>query len=165
MNEVWKQVVGDVNYLVSNLGRVYSVSRIDSVGRKQGDVFLTPTRSGGYAYVGISGRKRAVHTLVLEAFVSPRPVEHQACHLNDDGMDNRLENLRWGTALENAADRARNGGYQRKPECVNGHRFTPENTWFTREGWQQCRECHRERSRVQNNRKAPGHRHHRGASV
>lgn len=30
-------------------------------------------------------------------------------HLNDDGLDDRLVNLAWGTPTENSADAARNG--------------------------------------------------------
>lgn len=33
----------------------------------------------------------------------------QACHRNGDQIDNRLENLRWGTPQENADDRIRHG--------------------------------------------------------
>lgn len=47
-----------------------------------------------------------VHRLVLEAFVGPCPKGMECRHLNGDSGDNRLENLRWGTPRENAADRA-----------------------------------------------------------
>jgi hypothetical protein len=50
-----------------------------------------------------------VHLLVLTAFVGP-PANGQQCrHLNGDRCDPRLENLTWGTAKENSADRILHG--------------------------------------------------------
>lgn len=47
---------------------------------------------------------------MLEAFRGlPPTAAHQAAHWNGDRSDNRLANLRWATAAENAADRARHG--------------------------------------------------------
>jgi hypothetical protein len=50
-----------------------------------------------------------VHTLVLLAFIGPRPKGLECRHLNGDPTDNRLVNLRWGTRSENEADKARHG--------------------------------------------------------
>jgi hypothetical protein len=49
--------------------------------------------------------RRDVHRLILETFVGPRPPGKQCRHLNGDSLDNRLENLAWGTFHENFADR------------------------------------------------------------
>jgi hypothetical protein len=59
----------------------------------------------------VLGRRntRMVHTLVLEAFVGPRPPGKEACHGNGQPGDNRLSNLRWGTRSENIADAVRHG--------------------------------------------------------
>lgn len=65
-----------------------------------------------YYQDGAGNRKRTlrtVHSLVLEAFVGPRPAGQLACHGNDDPSDNRKTNLKWGTPLDNAADAIRNG--------------------------------------------------------
>jgi HNH endonuclease len=51
---------------------------------------------------------RAVHQLVLESFVGPRPDGALGCHWDDDHENNDLSNLRWCTPLANAHDRARN---------------------------------------------------------
>lgn len=48
---------------------------------------------------------RKVHHLVLETFVGPRPEGTECCHGPGGKLDNRLENLRWGTKVENYADR------------------------------------------------------------
>lgn len=49
-----------------------------------------------------------IHCLVLLAFVGPRPEGYVTCHENDDGLDNRLDNLRWGTHTENSEDLVKN---------------------------------------------------------
>lgn len=51
-----------------------------------------------------------VHAAVLAAFVGPKPSNNHCCrHLNGDSLDNRLENLAWGTFAENTADREAHG--------------------------------------------------------
>lgn len=35
----------------------------------------------------------------------------------------------------------------RKDSCVNGHPYTPDNTYKTRSGARQCRRCGRDRHR------------------
>jgi hypothetical protein len=76
-------------------------------------------------------RKRAVHQLVLEAFVGPRPEwATDVRHLNGVADDNRLANLAYGTQAENARDAVRHGAHPiaARTHCKNGHEFTPENT-------------------------------------
>jgi hypothetical protein len=73
----------------------------------------------GYHYVTLStvgrgggGGNRGrdyVHKIVLTTFVGPRPKGMECRHLNGDRGDNRLENLRWGTRMENLADMVRHG--------------------------------------------------------
>lgn len=59
--------------------------------------------------VGPKNHVRYVHRLVLELFVGPCPEGLEARHLNGIPFDNRVENLCWGTRLENVADRERHG--------------------------------------------------------
>jgi hypothetical protein len=63
----------------------------------------------GYPIVEIRGKTLRVHHLILKSFIGPRPEGMQACHVNDDPQDNRLSNLKWGTARENVADARLNG--------------------------------------------------------
>lgn len=56
---------------------------------------------------------RYVHTLVLEAFVGPRPNGHEGCHRDDVPSNNTLDNLYWGTRAENEADKVRRGAQSR----------------------------------------------------
>ena len=57
------------------------------------------------------GRKRQeyIHTLVLIAFVGPRPFAHEGDHYNFDPSDNRLQNLRWLPEKVNKARQRRYG--------------------------------------------------------
>lgn len=104
--EQWKPVLGYEQYEASTFGQVRLV---DS------GLVLTPHRHMSrsekvYLRVNLKryGKKKAfVHTLVALAFLGPRPEPHpeegsyQVCHKNDNGLDNRLDNLKWGTMIEN----------------------------------------------------------------
>lgn len=47
-------------------------------------------------------RPRKVHQLVCEAFHGPKPFpEAVVIHLDEDALNNRPENLKWGTQKEN----------------------------------------------------------------
>lgn len=155
-DELWAPIPGFADaYTVSDRGRVKSLprtvlrgskqyripgkilkNRIDDVGR-QGVMLY----SGGKRY----GRGYFVHRLVLLAFVGPCPVGMECCHANDVPGDNRLSNLRWDTHSANGHDKVRNGGdyNANKTHCVNGHEFTPENTYAQTKGGRGCKECQR----------------------
>ena len=49
-----------------------------------------------------------VARLVLEVFVGPPPPGMQACHRDDNSANNKLENLYWGTPVQNKEDARRN---------------------------------------------------------
>lgn len=60
---------------------------------------------------GPSGKKRCchVHTLVLEAFVGPRPRGRLAMHIDGEPGNAALSNLRWATYAELVAARDERG--------------------------------------------------------
>lgn len=63
--------------------------------------FLVPQTNGKVFLVNpLTGQPIVadVATLVLETFVGPCPEGMKAIHINGDAEDNRLENLKWGTA-------------------------------------------------------------------
>ena len=112
----WRQV-GDTAYRVSNTGLVIG---------PRGHV-LSPMRTGTKR-VGSQRSKvrlsttprddRDVAHLVLEAFVGPRPHGCVAMHLDDDSTNNAVDNLRWGTAIDNVRDsvkKFRHGGQRVTP--------------------------------------------------
>ena len=61
-----------------------------------------------------AGKQRSVsvHVLVAAAFIGPRPLGAFVLHNNGDNMDNRAENLRYGTPSENAEDSRKHGTMQ-----------------------------------------------------
>jgi hypothetical protein len=118
MDEKWLPVVGHEGfYEVSDHGRVRTIER--QVNYKNiktrtipGRIRSTNALLKGYPAVNLScGNKtkmRTVHVMVLEAFVGPRPsAAHEVCHGDGNPRNNFLSNLRWGTKLENMADRSK----------------------------------------------------------
>ena len=102
-------------YLVSDHGRVRSVTRRLSDGRLCGGLLLRQTRdSKGYFRVTLcrDGRQctRRVHDLVMETHCGRKPAGRQVRHLNDRQADNRRVNLRYGTQSQNEKDKQRNRG-------------------------------------------------------
>lgn len=143
-DEEWRDIPGWPGYLVSDQGRVSRL--LSGKSRPPGSRYRYPTfslrRERG-------GAQRAVHlhTLVLTAFIGPRPEGLEGRHLNGDQTDNRLANLAWGTRSENQQDRVAHGSYERT-HCSHGHEFTPENTYVPKgKGLRSCRQCHADNQR------------------
>lgn len=117
MGEQWLPVPGYAGrYEVSDQGRVRSLERIeiDALGRRRpiaGRILIAVRLTGGYAAVKLPPPRNTVriHTLVMEAFVGPRPPDMYVLHRNGDPMDPRLTNLRYGTPSENMEDARRHG--------------------------------------------------------
>lgn len=128
-NEHWRPVPGHPNYQVSDMGRVRSVDhwqRVRGDGRafRRGKVLKPGVGSKGHLQVQLDGGKwRRVHTLVLEAFVGPRPGGKLGLHRDGQAANNRVENLYWGTHSDNAKDAVRHGTHHQasKTECKYGH--------------------------------------------
>lgn len=73
---------------------------------------LTPKPSArGYLIVRLDGVPTLIHRIVYAWHHGETPAGVLVRHLNDNRTDNRPSNLALGTALENAADSRRNGGY------------------------------------------------------
>lgn len=150
--EIWLPICGyEGHYQVSNHGRVKSLKR------KKPMLLKLFQAHAGHLCVSLykDGRlKQAfVHRLVLNAFVGPCPDEGLMCrHLNGDPADNRVENLAWGTAKQNAEDMVRHGtSHQtKKSNCPSGHPYDQANTlWYGRKRY--CRACRDIRNRARCN--------------
>lgn len=132
--EVWAAIPGwEGRYEVSTEGRVRSVDRVAMVRRHDKIVQqryvgrmrrATPNRDG-YPRLELSngdGTKTtvSVHTLVLLAFVGPRPVGMEALHRDGNPANNRPGNLRWGTHSQNVQDAIAHGTHVSHPGSRNG---------------------------------------------
>lgn len=158
--ERWLAIPGfEGQYDVSDQGRVRSLDRLVLVGqhgrrrRAKGRILVprvAPRATRIYLAVQLSGHQKAIHCLVLEAFVGPRPDRYMGCHRNDDPCDNRLDNLYWGTATENSLDTVRNGHNRNtnKECCPLGHSLIEPNlvAYFVRIGRRSCLACSRARA-------------------
>ena len=102
-SEVWKDVVGfEGLYRVSDKGKVHSVARKDSIGRKCGGRMLTPRYDkDGYLRVTLhkngKHKTRFIHRLVAGAFV-PNPNGYSEInHRDENKVNNYANNLEWCT--------------------------------------------------------------------
>lgn len=121
----------------------------DSVRKTEGCWFWTAGRiSSGY---GIDGNELA-HRRAWILTGGPIPAGLFVCHTCDVKTCVRPSHLFLGTNSDNLQDsiqkgRFRTGFRERHPACVNGHAFTPANTYFQSScpGTRMCKECRREK--------------------
>ncbi|BCI54967.1 hypothetical protein NIIDNTM18_42450 [Mycolicibacterium litorale] len=176
----WRQHPEFHQYEVSDDGRVRVKARLVTPpgGKKQ---YWRPAREirlhgrpGGYLGTTITPApgappfQRRVHVLVCETFHGPKPARGMHVrHLNGNPLDNRAENLAWGTPSENSHDTVRHGRNKEanKTHCKYGHEFTPENTCKGPRGTRGCLECTRRRSREGARRKREALRRGNGAAA
>lgn len=161
--ERWLPIPDFPGYQVSDLGRVYSEGRW-SGGKSQGRRYregriLTPLIDArGYPKYALSvdGHQRQVHahTLVLTAFVGPRPPGMECCHGPAGPGDPALTNLRWDTHGNNLRDKVRDGTdhHATRTHCPREHAYDEVNTIHVRSG-RQCRACGKAHNRLCRGRK------------
>jgi len=149
-------------YAVTETGEVWSF-KTSKILRKH----VSPT---GYYQLNLSEggviSRVGVHRLVCEAFHGTPPFEGAlALHANGDPLDNRPENLRWGSGSDNSKDSIVHGTHSSasKTHCPRGHPYDEDNT-YTPPGApnsRTCRTCHSERVKETARRGLPdGSRHH-----
>lgn len=149
--EAWRPVPGfESAYEVSDHGRLRSLPRVARNGiHVRGGICHGSVNSSGHISVTLSaaGNRRytCVHTLVLEAFVGPRPDGMEACHGEGGPADNRVTNLRWDSRSENKLDEVRAGRHHntKKSACPRNHALEAPNLVKAQLalGWRQCRAC------------------------
>lgn len=159
--ERWLDVVGfEDRYEVSDQGRVaakaYQAKTTygESTCWRPGRILGGRKTKKGYIIVGLTRAdgvcvQKRVHRLVLEAFVGPCPEGMECCHGPGGPSDNRLENLRWDTRVENARDQVRHGTNFRinTTHCPLSHRLSFPNL-IEADGHRKCWSCARADARV-----------------
>lgn len=98
--EIWKPIISTKgSYEVSNMGKIRCIAT------KQIANTIEIFNLGKKGTPGMA----AVHRIVLEAFVGPRPKKMVCRHLDGNSLNNNLSNLKWGTPKENAQDMVKHG--------------------------------------------------------
>ena len=161
--EQWQPISGYLGlYDVSNHGRVWSRPR--RVNDARGHQYTRPGRILAHAHdhVGHSVvnlhrdgvmRQHRVRTLVLGAFVGPRPAGLECRSRNGDYSDCSLANLTYGTHSEIMRSVVDNGHHAQagRTHCPAGHPYDAENTsagWVDGRLRRHCRTCRRARARA-----------------
>lgn len=122
--EEWRDVVGfEGIYQVSNQGRVRSVDRIDSAGKRQrGKLKRTKTNNRGYHQVHLYKNNIVnyllLHRLVAAAFIENPSELPQVNHIDEDKDNNRADNLEW---CDNMYNRHHGTGIQRMAQNRDYH--------------------------------------------
>lgn len=113
--ECWAPIPNFRGYDASTFGQVRSW-RVDGPGTKLADephLLLPSIGSHGYLVVSLmrdgKAHTKSIASLVLAAFVGPRPKGHHNAHNDGNPWNNTLENLRWATPKSNNADRYLHG--------------------------------------------------------
>ncbi len=110
--EKWRTITGFSDYEVSDHGRVRRCTA--ACGAVVGKVLKTQRHPFGYPQLKLCKNGKhygfEVHRLVAISFLGPKPSKNHHVAHNDNNPENcRAENLRWATAKENNADKAKFG--------------------------------------------------------
>ena len=96
INEIWRSVSGYPNYQVSNIGRI---RRADT------GTILRPLRHGSYfaiyLYDDRARTRQLIHRLVAKEFIDNPEYKKCVDHIDGDGTNNCVSNLRWVSNSEN----------------------------------------------------------------
>lgn len=175
MHEEWRPVVGyEGLYEVSSEERVRSLDRLvksrwGNYRKVTGRYLKTHLDVDGYPIVTLSrdgaNKKRKLSRVVAEAFIENPDGLPSVLHRDDIKTNNKLSNLYWGTAIQNAQDALRNGSNFRssRTHCNRGHEFTPENTRYrnNRPNSRICITCERDldskRAQTRRDSEPPNH--------
>lgn len=149
MSETWLPVVGyEGLYEVSDRGSVKSLERmgVSKVGYefRIPEKILRPTTNAQKVLKVVLSRdgrsvQKAVHHLVLRAFVGEPGPGEVAHHKNGDQSDCTVDNLEWGPRR-----------VHRDGVCKRGHFLVEPNllSWEKKRGVRDCRACNLARARA-----------------
>jgi|SRR5215831_5330029 len=111
------------------------------------------TGGKNYGQFYIKGRTYRAHRLAYYLFYKINPGDLMILHSCNTTKCVNPHHLRIGTNSDNMIQKVEDGNHfnANKTHCINGHKFTEENTIikYSKEGriGRDCRECNRERSR------------------
>jgi HNH endonuclease len=108
----WRDIPGCPGYQVACNGQIRRTKRAQ--GTKPGRLVSYRLTQAGYRRFEASNNgiraRHYVHRCVALAFIGPPPSDkHEVAHYDGNKLNNHVDNLRWATRLENAADNRRLG--------------------------------------------------------
>jgi hypothetical protein len=106
MEEAWKAVEANKNYMVSSMGRIKSLERYVNAPRGgkrkvQTKIMVPVVHSSGYIIVKMGRKTYTVHTLVAKAFINPCYAPLVVNHKDGNKANNILSNLEIISQSEN----------------------------------------------------------------
>ena len=135
MKEKWVRINTIEGY--EDVREYYYLSNSDEdmvVNKNTGKVMKISPDKYGYRVITLQAqnnkhRRCRIHVLKAKAFIySPNPLgANMVRHLNDIKIDNRLENLVFGTQSDNAQDSIRNGCFNYEAAAKNFAKYTAKN--------------------------------------
>ena len=126
----------DPRYGATPDGRVFRIVRA-RFGKPVPHEMVQTVGVKGYLYVGNGSGKGLrtvrVHQVIARTFI-PNPENlPEVAHKNGVKLDNRAENLRWSTTLDNQWDRLKHGTHNRGTRQTN-HKLTESDVEAMRTG-------------------------------
>ena len=114
------EIQGYPNYLIYQDGRIWS-----NYGK--GGFLKQGVYKGGYHRVGLCreyGKRKhfSVHRLVAIHFIANPDNKPEVDHINKNTHDNRIENLRWVTSLENGQNKGNYKCNTSGHKCISYHK-------------------------------------------
>lgn len=124
MKEIWKEIKGYPNYMVSNMGRVKSLN-YNHTGREK--IMKPSVSKRGYLLICLHKNRKVkyfkVHRLVAQAFISNPNNYPQVNHKDENKQNNCAQNLEWCDAKYNSNYGTRN---KRVAEAKKGIKLSEE---------------------------------------
>lgn len=105
----YREVVGFPGYAIGDNGALWSRRGPRGTWKRRRTMIGHDGREHAVLCINWKKTSKKIHHLVLEAFVGPCPDGLEACHWDDNPLNNSIGNLRWDTHEANMADRERNG--------------------------------------------------------
>lgn len=141
----------DEDYLVRDNGAVYRKCRPGKIKRKLDEVWTFGKETSSNSYLYISGVR--VHRIVATAFHGEPPEpEYVVDHIDTNCRNNRSENLRWLSRLENALKNPVTRkkieylcgsieAFLKNPSMLNDLRCDPNTRWMRTVTAEEARNC------------------------